>query len=396
MNSRLLTLAAKRARRFGMAGLLALLLSPFIQHNAVADSTDPIKIGAILSMTGPAGYLGDPEAKTLTLYVDMINQAGGVLGRKLQLVAYDDGSDAAKANEFAKKLIEFDKVSLIIGATTSAGTMGIIPLVEAAKIPTISLAGAAAIINPVKPYVFKTPQTDSMAITKIFQELKRRNITKIALISETSAYGQEGRKETMALAPSNGIELVADETFGSKDPDVTAQLTKIKNAASVQALLIFGSGQAPVTVTRNYTQLGMKMPVYLTHGVASSAFLKLAGGSVEGARVTSPPLLIADKLPAKDPIGAVAATYIKAYKAKYNEVPSTFGGYAFDALNIAVAAIKKANGTDSEALRRAIEETKAYVGVTGTFNMSATDHLGLNMDAFYMVEIRNGDWQLVN
>ena len=395
MNTRLFTKLAKRAQRFALAGLLALLFTPS-QQEAVAAGNDPIKIGAILSVTGPAGFLGDPEAKTLTLYVDKINQAGGVLGRKLELITYDDGSDAAKANEFAKKLIEFDKVDLIIGATTSAGTMGIILLVEAAKIPTISLAGAAAIINPVKPFVFKTPQTESMAITKIFQELKRRNITKIALISETSAYGQDGRKETLSLAPQFGIELVSDETFGSKDPDVTAQLSKIKNTVAAQALLIFGSGQAPATVTRNYAQLGMKLPIYLTHGVASSAFLKLAGASVEGARVTSPPLLIADKLPAKDPVRAVALAYIKDYQAKYNDVPSTFGGYAYDALNIAVAAMKRANGTESDALRRAIEETKAYVGATGTFNMSASDHLGLNMDAFYMVEVRNGDWQLVN
>jgi len=352
----------------------------------------PIKIGSVLSVTGPAAFLGDPQLKTFQLYIDDINAKGGVLGRKLQFIHYDDGSDANKANAFAKRLIEDDKVDIILGGSNTGSTMSMVPLVEKAQIPFISFAGAVVVIEPVKKWVFKTPQTDRMAAEKVFEDMKRKGISRVALLSETSGFGQSGKKESEAIAGKYGITFVANETYGPKDTDISPQLTKIRNTAGVQAVFVFGFGQGPAIVTKNYRQLGITLPMYHAHGVASDEFLKLAGPAAEGIRLPSPAQLVPELLPANDPQKPVVMAYEKAYKAKYNTDVSTFGGYAYDGLMIAVDAIKRAGGTDKAKVRDAIEATKGFVGTSGTFNMSPTDHMGLDLSAFRMLEVKNGKW----
>ena len=357
-----------------------------------ALAAEPIRIGSVLSVTGPAAFLGDPELKTLQLYVEEINKKGGVLGRPLELVHYDDGSDAAKANSFGKRLIEDDKVDILIGGTTTGSTMSIVPLVEKAGIPFISLAGAVVVIEPVKKWVFKTPHTDRMAAEKVFEDMKKRGISKIALLSETSGFGASGKKETEGAAARFGITLVANETFGPKDTDVGPQLTKIKNTPEVQAVFVFGLGQGPAIVTKNYQQLGITLPQYQSHGVASDEYLKIAGSAAEGVRLPSPAQLIPEKLAANDPQKAVVTAYEKAYKERYKQDVSTFGGYAHDGLMLAVDAIKRAGGTDKAKVRDAIESTKGFVATSGTFNMSPTDHMGLDLSSFRMLQVKGGDW----
>jgi branched-chain amino acid transport system substrate-binding protein len=359
-----------------------------------AMAADPIKVGSVLSVTGPAAFLGDPELKTLQLYVEDINKKGGVLGRQLQLVHYDDGSDANKANGFAKRLLDDDKVDILIGGTTTGSTMSMVPLAEKSGTPFISLAGAVVIIEPVKKFVFKTPHTDRMAAEKVFEDMKKRGISKVALLSETSGFGQSGKKETEAVAAKYGVTLVANETYGPKDTDMSPQLTKIKNTAGVQAVFVFGLGQGPAIVTKNYKQLGITLPLYQSHGVASDEFLKLAGPAAEGVRLPSPAQLIGDKLPAGDPQKPVVTAYDKAYKERYKQDVSTFGGYAYDGLMLAVDAIKRAGSTDKAKVRDAIEATKGYVGSSGKVTMSATDHMGLDLSSFRMLEVKNGDWTI--
>ncbi len=359
-----------------------------------AYAADPIKIGSILSVTGPAAFLGDPELKTMQLYVESINKAGGVLGRPLELVHYDDGSDASKANGFAKRLIESDKVDVLVGGTTTGSTMSIVPLVEKAGVPFISLAGAVVLVEPVKKFVFKTPHTDRMAAEKVFEDMRKRNLTKVALFSETSGFGQSGKKEAEGVTGKYGITLVSNETYGPKDTDMSPQLTKIKNTAGVQAVFVIGLGQGPAIVTKNYKQLGISLPLYHAHGVASEEFIKLAGPAANGVRLPAAALLVADKLPDNDAQKPVSVAYTKAYTAKWNSDISTFGGHAYDGLMIAVEAIKRAGGTDKAKVRDAIEATKGYVGTGGVVNMSATDHMGLDLSAFRMLEIKNGDWTL--
>jgi branched-chain amino acid transport system substrate-binding protein len=357
-----------------------------------AFAAEPIKIGSILSVTGPAGYLGDPELKTLQLYIEKINAKGGVLGRHLELVHYDDASEAGKANGFAKRLIESDKVDIIIGGTTTGATMAMYPLVEKATTPFISLAGGVPIVEPVKKWMFKTPHTDRMAAEKVFEDMKKRGISKVALLSETSGFGASGRKETQTVAGKYGITLVADETYGPKDSDVTAQLAKIKAVPGVQAVFVFGLGQGPAIVTKNYQQLGITLPLYQSHGVASDDFIKLAGAAAEGVRLPSPALLVAETLPANDPVKPAVIAYRKDYMERYKADVSTFGGYAYDGLFLAIDAIKRAGGTDKEKVRDALEHTKGFVATTGIFNMTATDHMGLDLSAFRMLEVKKGDW----
>ena len=360
-----------------------------------AIAAEPIKIGSVLSVTGPAAFLGDPELKTLEMYVADLNKKGGVLGRQIELVHYDDGSDAGKANGFTKRLIDDDKVDILVGGTTTGATMSSAPLVEKAGIPFISLAGAVVIVEPVKKWVFKTPHTDRMAAEKVFEDMKKRGISKVALLSETSGFGQSGKKETEGVAAKYGITLVANETYGPKDTDMSPQLTKIKNTAGVQGVFIFGLGQGPAIATKNYKQLGITLPLYHAHGVASQQFITLAGPAAEGVRLPAAALLVADKLPANDPQKPVVVAFSNMYKEKTKSEVSTFGGHAYDGLMLAVEAIKRAGTTDKAKVRDALEATKGYVGTGGIVNMSATDHMGLDLTAFRMLEIKNGDWTLV-
>ena len=354
-----------------------------------------IKIGAVLSVTGPASFLGDPEKKTLEMYVDAINAKGGVNGQKLELVIYDDGGDANNARTFATRLVEEDKIAAMVGGTSTGATLAMIPVFEEAQIPFISLAGAVQIIEPVRKWVFKTPHTDRMACEKIFADLKHRNLTTIAIISGTDAFGKSMRDQCVAVAPKYGISIAHEETYGPRDSDMTPQLTNIKNTAGVQAVVNTGFGQGPAIVTRNYRQLGITVPLYQSHGVASKQFIDLAGAAAEGVRLPAAALLVAEKLPNGDPQKPVVVNYSREYQQKTGQAVSTFGGHAYDGLMILTQAMQRAKSADKAQVRDEIEKTKGYIGTGGIVNMSPTDHLGLNLSAFRMLEIKNGDWTLL-
>lgn len=384
-------MAKRFLRRFGM--LMAVLATSLFVS---AHAAEPIKIGTFLSVTGPASFLGDPELKTLQMYVDKINKEGGVLGRQLELVHYDDAGKPSNARNFAGRLIRSDRVDIIVGGSTTGGTMAVAPLVEQARIPFISLAGAVVIVNPVKKWIFKTPQSDRMAAERILKDMKSRGLTKIGLISGTGGFGKSGRQQTLEVAKQVGIEVVADETYGPHDSDMTAQLTSIRNTPGVQAVLNFGFGQGPAIVTKNYAALAIGLPFYQSHGVASDAFLHLAGDAAEGLRLPASPLLVPDSLPASDPQKAVVEAYKKEYEARWNSSVSTFGGYAYDGLMMAVTAIKAAGTTDKAAVRDALEKITNHVGVTGIYNMSPSDHNGLTPSSFRMLEVKGGHWTLID
>jgi branched-chain amino acid transport system substrate-binding protein len=365
--------------------VVALALSPFVE-------AQPIRIGAFLAVTGPAAFLGDPEQKTLELYVEKLNAAGGVLGRKLELVSYDSAGDAEKARTYAKRLIEQDRVDLIVGGTTTGETMAVVPLVEAAGIPFISLAGAVVIIEPVKKWVFKTPHTDRMACEKIYADMRARGVARIALISGSGGFDKSMRAQCLAVAKGRGIEIVADESYGAGDKDMTAQLTKIKNTPGVQAVLNAGFGEGPAIVTRNYRQLGIAVPLYQSHGVASKQYVKLSGEAAEGVRLPAAALLIAESLPDSDPQKKVVVAYKREYESRFKSEVSTFGGHAYDGLMLAVDAMKKAGSTDKARVLEGLQSIRGFMGTAGVFNLSSTDHMGLDLSAFRMLEIRKGDW----
>ncbi len=374
-------------------GSLIFLMAMFFVLPSLAFSKRPVKIGSFLALTGPASFLGDPELKTLKMYIDEVNAKGGIDGHKVELIYYDTGGKAKVAKDVVKRLIKKDRVDVIVGGSTSGTTLAVIDIVERANIPFISCAGSIRIIKPVKKWVFKTPHTDRMAAAKIFEDMKKRGITKIALITGDGGFDKSGRAQCLDLAPKYGIKIIADEKYSNSDTDMTTQLTKIRST-DAQAILNFGFGKAPAIVTKNVRQLGIKLPLYQSHGVASKKFLELAGKAAEGVRLPAAALLVAEQLSDSDPQKKVLLDYKTKYEAKYGPV-STFGGHAYDGLMIALNAIDRANSLDKGKIRQEIENTKNFIGTGGIFNMSPTDHLGLDLNAFKMLEVKNGDWTIV-
>jgi branched-chain amino acid transport system substrate-binding protein len=363
---------------------------------ACAAAHADVKIGAVLSVTGPGSFLGDPEKRTLEMYVADINAEGGINGQRVKIFIYDDGSDANKARTFATRLVEEDGVDAVLGGSATGTSLAMRDIYEDAGIPFIALAGAAEIVMPVRKWVFKTPHTELMSCGKIFEDLKKRNIARIGMISGTDGWGKAMRAECLKIAPSSGVAVLRDEQYGATDSDMTPQLTNIKNAAGVQAIINCGFGQGPAIVTRNYHQLGITAPLYESHGVSSKSYIDLAGPAAEGVRLPAAAVLVADKLPDSDPLKPVAIAYKIKFEKTTGQPVSTFGGHMRDGLFILVEAMKRAKSANKAKVRDEIEKTRNFVGTGGVVNMSASDHLGLDLTSFRMLEIRSGDWTLVN
>jgi branched-chain amino acid transport system substrate-binding protein len=366
--------------------VLAALAVAFSASPGAADDT--IKIGALLAVTGPASFLGAPEARTLEMLVAELNAKGGVAGKKIQLIVKDTAASPEKAISFAKQLIEEEQVFAIIGPSTSGETMAVKNVAEEAKTPLLSCAAAEVIVNPLAKYVFKTPQSDSQAVTKIFLQMKKMGIQKIGVVSSNTGFGKAGKEQIAKLAPQHGIQILVDEVYDKAATDLTAEVTKIK-AAGVQAILNWSIEPAQAIVIKNARQVGITVPIFQSHGFGNTNYVKAAGAAAEGVIFPAGRLLVADVLPAKHAQKALLVSYKKSYEAKYGEDVSTFGGHAYDAFLILESALRRA-GADREKVRAAIEETKSLVGTAGVFNMTAADHNGLTLEAFEMLTVKDG------
>lgn len=353
-----------------------------------------IKIGSVLSITGPAGFLGAPEKKTLEIYVDQINAKGGVHGEKIKLIVYDDGSKADQARTFATRLIEDDEVIAVVGGSSTGTSLAMLPVFEEARTPFVSLSGGVQIVDPVRKYTFKPPQTDVMACQKIFEDMKKRGITRIAMLYGTDGFGMSMRASCHKTKGDYGISIEHEEGYGPADADVTPQLANIKKVPGLQAVLSPGIGQGPAIVTRNYRQLTLAQPLYLSHGAATNGFIDLAGGAANGVRMPGPALLVAKDLPASDPQKKVLVDYTATYENLAKEPVSAFGGYAYDGLFLLVEALQRGGVTDRDRIRDEIEKTRNFMGTVGPITMSPTDHLGITLAAFRMLEVRDGKWRL--
>lgn len=371
--------------------LWSMLLVGLLAGSAVA--AEPIKIGALFSITGPAAFLGEPERNTAKMMVDEINSAGGIKGRKLELIVYDTQADATKAVQAANKLIKDDKVVAIIGPSTTGDTMAVIPIVEKTEIPMISCAAGIKITEPVKKWVFKTAQNDALAVARIFDYMKRQKISKIAILTVSDGFGSSGREQLRLQAKNFGIEITSDETYGPKDTDMTAQLTKIRGGAA-QAIVCWGTNPGPAVVARNVKQLGITLPLFMSHGVSSKKFIELAGDAAEGIILPSGRVIVANQLPATDPQKKVLLSYVENYRKHFGVDGDHFGGHAYDAVMLLKGAIERGGETPA-AIRDALEKTEKFAGIGGTFSFSPTDHAGLTIDAFVLVQIKQKDWTLI-
>lgn len=361
---------------------------------AFAVNAATVKIGAIFSVTGPASFLGAPEAKTVQMLADKINAGGGINGQKLEVIIKDSGGSPEKAVSFAKQLIEEDKVLAIIGPSTSGETMQIKALCEENQMILVSCAAAEVIVNPVAKYVFKTPQKDSQAVTWIFRTMKAKGIKKIAVLSSNDGFGNAGKKQLEDMAKPEGMEIVANEVYDKQATDLSDVLTKVKAAPGVQAVVNWSIVPAQSIVAKNMRQLGMTIPLYQSHGFGNRKYVEQAGAAAEGILFPAGRLLVVDDLPDNHPQKKLLAEYKKDYEAKYKEDVSTFGGHAYDALMVVVEALKKAGQPDREKVRAALENLKGFAGTAGIFNFSPTDHTGLDLDAFEMLTVKNGKFAI--
>jgi branched-chain amino acid transport system substrate-binding protein len=373
-----------------MAGLCLLGTLLFTSSCAPPPSAEPVKIGALFSVTGPASFLGAPEEKTVQMLVEQINAAGGINGQKLQLVVKDTAGSPEKAVSFAKQLIEEEKVLAIIGPSTSGETMAIKDLCQENKMLLVSCAAAETIVNPVAKYVFKVPQKDSQAVTWIYRTMKEKGISNIAIVSSTDGYGAAGKKQLEDLAPAEGITILANEVYDKQATDLTDVLTKIKGNSSVQAVVNWSIVPAQSIVAKNMKQLGLNVPLFQSHGFGNLKYVQQAGVAAEGILFPASRLLIVEDLPDGHPQKEVLATYKKDYESRYKEEVSTFGGHSYDALMVVVEALKKAGEADREKVRDALETLTGFVGTAGVFNFSATDHTGLDLTAFEMLTVKDG------
>ena len=360
----------------------------------VSFAAGTIKIGGLFSVTGPASFLGEPEKKTLEMLVKEVNSKGGINGMKVEAVIYDTTGDATKAVQLATKLIKDDKVSVIIGPSTTGESMAVIPVAEKAKIPLISCAAGIKITDPVKQWVFKTPANDHVAAEKILNYMAKQKQKSIALLTVTDGFGSSGREQIKVLAKQKGFSIVADEVYGPKDTDMTAQLTKIRGIKP-DAIICWGTNPGPAVITKNVKQLGIKIPLYMSHGVASKKYIELAGAdAAEGVMLPAGKLAIYDVLPKSDPQAKLLKDYNQAYKKAFGVEASTFGGYAYDAFLLVTGAIKK-SGATPDKIRAGIEQSNKLVSISGLFTMSPRDHNGLDLSAFEMVKIVKGDWSVI-
>ncbi len=374
--------------------VFGILLTALLLAGPTAQAAEPIRVGAILAVTGPASFLGGPESRTLEMLAEEVNAKGGILGHKVELFIMDSGASPEKAVSFAKQLIEEKKVLAILGPSTSGETMAIKGIAEEGKTILLSCAAAEVIVNPVAKWVFKTPQKDSDAIQAIFNQMNKMKIKKIGVLSGNTGFGKAGKGQIEKLAPENGITIVANEVYDKASTDLTAEVTKVK-ASGAEAILNWSIVPAQSIVIKNARQIGFQGPIFQSHGFGNIKYVDAAGPAAEGVIFPAGRLLVADSLPVTNPQRSVLVNYKRNYENRcVGEDCSTFGGHAYDAFMILKAAIEKAGSTDKEKVRDAIENLKGFVGTGGIFNFSPEDHNGLDINAFELLTVKDGKFAL--
>jgi branched-chain amino acid transport system substrate-binding protein len=386
-------MSATTSIRRRLLPVMALVIGGLLAFCPALQAAEALKIGGVFAITGPASFLGDPAKKSMEMVVDAINSAGGIDGRLLEAVIYDTEGDPQRAVNAVSKLINRDGVIAIIGPSLTPTTLAVKNLAINAQVPLISCAAGIQITEPVTPWVFKTAQSDVLAVATVYGHIQRSGLKNVALLSVADAFGESGKQQLEQQAPAFGLEVVTAEKFGAKDADMTAQLTKIRKAAP-DAVICWGTNPGPAVVAKNFGQLGLEMPLYQSHGVASPKFIELAGSAAEGILLPTGKILVAGLLPADDPQKPVLEAYIQQFESRFQMPVSGFGGYAYDAMQILAKALAGTDG-DRDKVRANLEQITGHVGVSGVFNFSPSDHNGLGADAFVMVRIQDGKWELI-
>jgi branched-chain amino acid transport system substrate-binding protein len=391
----------ERMKRMNRLATIAVVLMLIFFGSSVA-AEDTVKIGAFFDLSGPASFIGTPTKLVADMVVDKINKEGGVNGQPIELIVGDTEGDPAKAANIAKKFIYKDKVAAIIGPTRTGTGMAVKKIIHAGKVPTFMTVGGDPVImggEKLGPFdwVFKSPQRSSVAVKRLYTYLKDKGLVKIALLTASDGFGKDGVRWLTRLAPEFGLEIVAQEAFGPKDTDMTAQLTNAKNAGP-QAIVVWTIGPAGSIVSKNKAQLGIDLPLFQCHGLPDPKYIELAGKASEGDRMPATKLMVVDALSDTDPQKPVIQEFVRLYTDEYGyhkQFPiNTHSGYAWDAIMIVASAMKQA-GTEADSLRAAIERTTGYVGISGVYNLTPEDHNGLDVDSMVIVQVKDGKFVMV-
>ncbi len=360
---------------------------------AAAEETDPIRIGAVLDITGVGASLGVPERDTLVMLAEQLNAEGGINGREVELIVEDNQSTEDGAARAMTNLVNAEDVDIVLGASRTGPSLAMRPIAESNEIPMISLAANAAIVEDAT-WVFKTAQNDEVVLANMIAFAEQKDWTTIGLMRDASAFG-EGVEETLtALGEPSGIEVIATESFAPDATDFTAQIVNIRDAGA-DVNIIWGIPPAAALAQQAYEQLGEGAPVMQSHGIGNQVFLDTAGASATGLTAPLGRLVIAEQLPDDDPQKPVILDYIDSYTEEYGSRPSTFGGHAWDAFQLAVNAFSEV-GTDKAAVREHLENVDGFVGISGIFTMTPENHSGLGPDALVLVTVEDSEWVLMD
>ncbi|MCL2503043.1 MAG: ABC transporter substrate-binding protein [Coriobacteriia bacterium] len=367
--------------------------TPGSSEEPPSDNKGPFKIGAVLSLTGTYAPLGESAKKAIDLEVGRINAQGGVNGREIQVLIEDDGTDEAKSLAAASRLIDREEVLAIIGASGTGQSMSMRSELNRAGVAQISLAGGTVITDDFDSLVFQTPWSNTLVVPYILDAMVARNVSKVALLSDSGGYGKDGRAVILQEAPKLGLEIVSDQTFNPGDTDMSTQLTKVRSS-DADAILLWNAGKEAAIIVRNATDLGLNLPMFGGSGQARLEFIEGAGEAGNGFVFATGRSLVPDNWEKGSAQHEAVSKFAEEYKAKYGEPPDIFAGHAFDAMAIVVAALERTEGMPTPAeLRDAIEQTSGIPGFGGTFTFSANDHNGLGKKDVALYVVRDGKWE---
>lgn len=375
----------------GKMALVAGLLFLGIAFASVAGAQE-FKVGAVFSLSGPASFIGAPIRDVAVMAVDRINAGGGINGRPLKLIVEDDGGDPSRTILAVQKLIKRDNVAAVIGPNLTPTAMAVAPVMEEEKVPLIVIVGSRAVVVPPKKWIFKVSLADDLAVKVMLDFMKAKGIKKVALLSDSGPFGKAGHAVISKMAPGYGISIVADESFGPADRDVTVQLTRIRQT-NPEAVVAWTAGASGVVVAKNFQQLGFKIPLFGSHGTVFKRFIELGGEAAEGVLMPALKAMVARQLAKDDHYKETVSIFVEAHEKKYGPLGTQFGMAGWDTVNLVAEALGKV-GADRGKLRDYIEGRKNFRGVTGLFSFSSEDHDGLIDVALVMVKVEKGDWAL--
>ena len=359
-----------------------------------------INVGVMLSTSGPNASVGLPQQRALPLLPKTMG------GQKINYIVLDDGSDTSMAVKNARKLISEDKVDLIVGPSITTSSLAILDVVSQTRTPMVSLAGSSTIVEPMdarRKWAFKVPQSDTNMVTLIVKHMADTGVKTAGFIGFNDAYGESWWREFSKHAELRKISVVANERYSPRDTSVTAQVLKLV-AAHPDAVFIAAAGTPAALPEVTLVDRGFKGKIYQTHGVANNDFLRVGGSKLEGTFVPAGPVLVAEQLPADHPAKKPGLEFVKKYEAIPGAGPrSTFAAYLWDAALILQDAIPRALKAGSKpgtqefraALRDAIEGTKEIRATNGVYNMSPSDHIGLDQRSRVMTRIEKGAWKYI-